>query len=77
MAAHMFRGTAERWWKTIKRAYNTVEDDKAWETFVKQFQNKFIPEHCKEHKIVEFEQLIQDTLTIQDMRSSLPVYQNL
>ena len=33
LAAHMFLGTAEGWWKTIKSAYDTTEDDKAWETF--------------------------------------------
>ena len=66
MVAYMFRGTAEGWWKTIKSAYNIVEDDKAWETFVKQFQNKFIPEHYTEQKIAEFETLIQDTLTVQE-----------
>ena len=44
LATHMFRGTAEGWWKTIKSAYDTAEDDKAWETFVKQFQDRFIPE---------------------------------
>ena len=52
--------------KTIKSAYDTIEDDKAWETFVTQFQEKFIPEHYKEQKIVEFETLIHDTLTVQE-----------
>ena len=54
----MFRGTAEGWWKTIRSAYDTVEDDEAWETFVKQFQDKFILDRYTEQKIVEFETLI-------------------
>ena len=66
LATHMFRGTAEGWWKTVKSAYDTAEDDKAWETFVKQFQDRFIPEHYIEQKIVEFETLIQDTLPVQE-----------
>ena len=48
LATHMFHGTVERWWKTIKSAYDTTEDDKAWETFVKQFEDRFIPEHRAE-----------------------------
>lgn len=62
LAAHMCLGTAEGWWKTIKSAYDTVANDKAWGTFVKQFQKKFIPEHYVEQKIVEFGQLIQGSL---------------
>ena len=51
---------------TIKNTYDTVEDDKAWETFLKQVQEKLVPEHYIEQKIVEFKQFVQDILTVQE-----------
>ena len=37
LAAHMFRGVAERWWKIVKHPYETVEEEVAWKTFTEQF----------------------------------------
>lgn len=36
------------------------------DTFIKQFQKKFIPKQYKEEKIVEIEQLVQGVLSIQE-----------
>ena len=58
LVAHMFRGVAERWWKTVKHPNETVEEEVAWKTFNEQFQKKFIPEHYRDQKMEEFERLV-------------------
>ncbi|XXG80001.1 hypothetical protein AAC387_Pa09g0960 [Persea americana] len=65
LAAHMFHGAAERWWKTVKHPYKRVEEEVAWKTFTEQFQKKFIPEHYRDQKMEEFERLMQGDLLVQ------------
>lgn len=66
LAAHMFRGVAERWWKMVKNPYETVDDETAWKTFTKQFQKKFVPKHYREQKMTQFEQLVHGVLSVQE-----------
>ena len=64
LAAHMFRGAATRWWKTVKHPYEMVAEDVAWKTFANQFQKKFIPERYRDQKMEEFERLVQGDLSV-------------
>ena len=70
LATHMFRGAAERWWKTVKHPYETVTEEVAWKTFIEQFQKKFVPEHYRDQKMEEFECLVQGDLPVQEYEIS-------
>ena len=70
LAAHMFHGVAERWWKTVKHPYETVAEYVAWKTVTKQFQKKFIPEHYKDQKMEEVERLMRGDLPVQEYEIS-------
>ena len=47
LAASMFTGLADIWWKTIRAEYRTVADAKAWYNSKNQFGDKYIPTHVK------------------------------
>ena len=64
LAASMFIGLANIWWKTIKVEYRTVVDAEAWGNFKKQFGDKYVPTHVKRQKAIESQQLLQGNMTI-------------
>ena len=47
LAASMFMGLTDIWWKMVKAEYRTVADAEAWENFKKQFGDKYVPAHVK------------------------------
>ena len=63
LAASMFIGLAEIWWKTIKAAYQNIENDQAWTMFKDQFSEKCVPAHIKRQKAIEFQQLKHGNMT--------------
>ena len=50
LAAYMFRGIALQWWNSVKMVVQaeTVAEENAWETFTKEFMDKFIPKYVKD-----------------------------
>lgn len=57
VAAYMFQGAADTWWKTVREPYYTIEHATIWEMFTKQLNQKSVPEHIKEHKFSVLKQL--------------------
>ena len=49
-AAYMFRGIALQWWNSVKAVVlaEAVAEENAWETFTKEFMDKFIPKYVKD-----------------------------
>ena len=51
LAAYLFKGAVEMWWKSVKAPYVTTADNAAiteataWTSFEKLFRNKYIPPH--------------------------------
>ena len=54
MAASMFIGLADIWWKTLKDSYQNVANDTAWTKFKEQFTEKYVPAHIKRQMTIEF-----------------------
>ena len=66
LAASMFTGLADIWWKTVKAEYRTMPDAEAWGNFKRQFSDKYVPTHIKRQKAIEFQQLVQGNMTVQE-----------
>lgn len=64
LAAYMFRGVAEDWWRTIQRHYEAIGDEIAWTAFKADFLRKFIPSHIRDRKMREFQALVQGSMTV-------------
>ena len=47
LTASLFYGLADTWWQTVKKPYQTMVDETAWETFKTQFTDKYVPSHIK------------------------------
>ena len=47
LAASMFTGLADIWWKTLKDGYHDIANDTAWTSFKTQFTEKYVPTHVK------------------------------
>ena len=45
LAASMYTGLADIWWKTLKDGYQSITNDTAWTTFKEQFIKKYVPAH--------------------------------
>ena len=54
LAASMFTGLANIWWKTIKAGYRTMPDAKVWANFKTQFSDKYVLTHVKRQKAIKF-----------------------
>lgn len=46
--------------------YNLVAEDVAWTTFIEAFNTKFIPNHVRDKKMKEFENLKQGNMSVHD-----------
>ena len=66
LTTYVFREVAERWWTTVKSNYNTIAEDAACTTLVEEFNTKFIPDHIRDQKMEEFENLRQGDMTVHD-----------
>ena len=64
LAASIFTGLADIWWKTLKDGYQNIANDEAWTTFEEQFGEKNVPSHIKRQKAIEFQLLKQEDMTI-------------
>ena len=64
LAAYMFRGVAEDWWRVTQRPYEEIGDEVAWTAFKTDFLRKFIPTHVRERKLREFQTLVQGSMTV-------------
>ena len=62
----MFTDLAYIWWKTVKAEYRTMADEEAWGNFKTQFSDKYVPTHIKRQKAIEFQQLVQGNMTVQE-----------
>ena len=58
LAAYMFHGIAEDWWRTMQRPYEVIGDEAAWTAFRTDFLRKFIPAHIRDEKLKEFQTLV-------------------
>lgn len=45
LAAYMFHGVADTCWKSVREPYQTITHVEAWNTFKKEYMEKFNPEH--------------------------------
>ena len=43
-----------------------MADAEAWGNFKRQFSDKYVPTHVKRQKDIEFQQLIQGNMTVQE-----------
>lgn len=50
----------------MKSNYNTIAKDAACTTLVEEFNIKFIPDHIRDQKMEEFENLRQGDMTVHD-----------
>ena len=64
LAAYMFRGVAEDWWRTVHRSFEAIGDEIAWAAFRADFLRKFIPAHVRDRKLREFQALVQGSMTV-------------
>ena len=49
-----------------KAEYRTMADAEAWGNFKTQFSDKYVPTHIKRQKAIEFQQLLQGNMTVQE-----------
>ena len=66
LTTSMFTGLADIWWKTVRAEYRTIADAEACSSFKRQFSDKFVPTHVKRQKAIEFQQLVQGSMTVQE-----------
>ena len=64
LAASIFTGLADIWWKTLKDSYQDIANDIAWATFKEQFADKYVPSHIKRQMAVELQLLKQGDMTV-------------
>ena len=57
LAASMFTGLADSWWKTVRAEYRDI-DGQIWLIFKRQFGEKYIPSHIRRQRAAEFQQLV-------------------
>lgn len=68
LAANMFRGTVEMWWKSVKKPFETIVNDTAWKSFKTLFRTKYIPPHITARKIIEFKSLKQGENSVEEYK---------
>ncbi|XP_011621155.1 uncharacterized protein LOC105420189 [Amborella trichopoda] len=64
LGTFILEGDAEYWWHSIQQAWEEEEIELTWEGFLEAFNEKYFPESIKERKEVEFIELQQGNLTI-------------
>ena len=62
----MFTGLVVIWWKTVNAEYKTMTDAEVWGNFQNHFSDKYVPTHVKRQKAIEFQQLVQGNMTVQE-----------
>ncbi|XP_020252369.1 uncharacterized protein LOC109829752 [Asparagus officinalis] len=66
IAAFMFRGEAEHWWKTTLRLERAAQRQIDWDRFVELMNKKYIPESVRDQWAIEFQGLQQNNMTVQE-----------
>jgi len=64
LSASLFVGLADNWWKTVREEYRLMDEAVIWGSFKRQFRDKYVPEHVKRQKAIEFQQLVQGNMTV-------------
>ncbi|XP_034701176.1 uncharacterized protein LOC117926612 [Vitis riparia] len=67
LATYMLVGKADFWWESMKRVYDT--EVMTWEEFERIFLGKYFGEVAKHAKRMEFEHLIQGTMSVLEYES--------
>lgn len=67
LIAYMLVDKAGIWWESMKKAYET--DVVTWEEFERLFLDKYFEEMAQHAKRMEFEHLIQRTMTVLEYES--------
>ncbi|RVW89330.1 Transposon Ty3-I Gag-Pol polyprotein [Vitis vinifera] len=67
LAAYMLVDKADFWWESMKRVYDT--EVMTWEEFERIFLGKYFGEVAKHAKRMEFEHLIQGTMSVLEYES--------
>ena len=67
LAAYMLVDKSYFWWESMKRVYDT--EVMTWEVFERIFIGKYFGEVAKHAKRMEFEHLIQGTMSVQEYES--------
>ena len=67
LTTYMLINKADFWWESMKRVYNT--NVTTWEEFERLFLDKYFGEVAKHAKMMEFEHLIQGTMSILEYES--------
>ncbi|RVW41810.1 Transposon Ty3-I Gag-Pol polyprotein [Vitis vinifera] len=67
LVACMLVDKADFWWESMKRVYDT--EMMIWEEFERTFLSKYFGEVAKHAKRMEFEHLIQGTMSVQEYES--------
>ncbi|XXG55676.1 hypothetical protein AAC387_Pa03g3287 [Persea americana] len=72
LASYKFRGIALQWWNSVKAVVQAeaVTKENAWETFTKEFMDKFIPKYVKDQWQRDFQNLCKVTGQCSSMNSS-------
>ncbi|XP_020525722.1 uncharacterized protein LOC110007652 [Amborella trichopoda] len=61
----MLEEDAKHWWSSVRRSWEETETEATWESFLVAFNQKYFPDSVRERKEVEFIQLQQGKLSVE------------
>ena len=64
LAASMFTGLGDSWWKTVRAEYRDIPDSQTWLNFKRQFGEKYVPSHMRRQRATEFQRLVQGNMIV-------------
>ncbi len=65
----MIQGEAYSWWESTKIILDAAGEEIAWEVFVREFKNKFIPPSSRTRRLKEFTELKQGDKVVSEYLS--------
>ncbi|XP_020523622.1 uncharacterized protein LOC110007368 [Amborella trichopoda] len=65
LGTFMLEGDVEHWWGSVKQSWERSGTKVNWDTFLEAFNEKYFPDSVKERKEVEFIELQQGKLTVE------------